>query len=203
MGTSRQQEMKGSKEVSKLMLQKLLLLPAKRNLNTQPECMTMATPTPVRRVPSIQTHSYAGGPRNEISISEPEPLQVLQMINSLQLRARWPLKRIKPAGRSGFLGSVCGTGKSQGMSLPARTDLPHFLHQFSLKRSFWPLKQQRETSALNRLLCYQNCNFPNNSFLGASGTPWPPLCISPSSKREILFLGISHLPHFHHPGTAP
>lgn len=88
MGTSRQQEMKGSKEVSKLMLQKLLLLPAKRNLNTQPECMTMATPTPVRRVPSMQTHSYAGGPRNEISISEPEPLQVLQMINSLQLRAR-------------------------------------------------------------------------------------------------------------------
>lgn len=147
------------------------------------ECTTVATPAPLRRVLSIRTPSYVGGPRNEMTISEPEALQVQQLINFLKLQAQRPLKSIKPAGRSGFLGSVCGTCMSQVMSLAATTGLPHFLHQLSLQRSFWPLKQQTGASALNRLLCCQNC-------IGiASATPSPvPLahhgqavCISPSS----------------------
>lgn len=138
--------------------------------------MNVATPAPVRRrVSSIQTHSYVGGPRNEITISEPEALQVLQLINFLQLQAQWPLKSIKPAGRSGFLGSVCGTCMSQVVT-PSQNRPPTLpLPGLSEKRSFWPLKQQIGASALKRLLCCQNCIviFPSNSFLSASGTQWP------------------------------
>lgn len=192
-----------SKEVSKLMLQKVLLLPAKRNLNTQPEGMTMATPTPVSRVPSIQTLSYVGGPSNEITISEPEPLQVLQMINSLQLRARWTLKSRKPAGRSGFLGSVCGTARARWChSQPEQAShTPFTSSPWKCPFGHWNSKEGLQLST-------DCCAI--RTVISPATPSWVPLahhgqpsCISPSSEKEILFLGISHLPHSHHPGTAP
>lgn len=168
----------------------------------KPEWSAWPRLLPLLWAPGIQTHSYVGGPRNEITILEPEALQVLQLINSLKLQALWPLKSIKATGRSGFLGSVCGTCMSQVMSLPARTGLPHFLHQFPLKRPFWPLKQQAGVSAPNTAVLSQlYCNLPSNSLLRASGTPWPASLYF--SLLIWLFLGISQLLHSHHAGTAP
>lgn len=86
METSKQQEMKGSTKVSNLMLRNVLLLAAENPEHAATECMTMAAP--VSRVPSTQTHSSVGGPRNEPTILEPEALQVPQLFNLLQLQAQ-------------------------------------------------------------------------------------------------------------------
>ena len=49
---------------------------------------------------ALKLTGHVGGPRNEITITEPEALQVLQLINFLQLKAHWPLNSTKPARTS-------------------------------------------------------------------------------------------------------
>lgn len=86
---SKYQEMKGSIQVFNLMLQKVLLFAVKRDLNLQPWSMHECGYSCVfRESQALKLTGPMGSPRHEITITEPEALQVLQLINFLQLQAR-------------------------------------------------------------------------------------------------------------------
>lgn len=144
---------------------------SERTLNTQPQS---AWPWPV---PSIQIHSCVGGPRDEITVSEPEILQVLQLINSLQLlddpwRAENQQEGAAPL-------AVCAVHAWDRWchSQPEQPSLSSFTS------SPWKGPFGLWASALNRLLCCQTCIIispatPSSVSLAHQGQP---VCISPSS----------------------
>lgn len=110
---------------------------------------------------------HVGGPRNEITVTEPEALQVLQLINFLQLQAHWPLNSIKPARTRllrpcSFFRSVQHLGEPGDVtSFPDRTAQevtagpPRFLPRSSLQVSFGLWNSKWLCYAV-RNLC-QNC----------------------------------------------
>lgn len=155
---------------------------------------------------------HLGGPQNEVTITEPEASQVLQLVSLTQLQAHWPLSCIKPARRSVLKPCSCFQSgwylcePGEVLSLPDRmaqevtAGVPGFLPASSLQVSFglWKSKsgsQLRKAVRLSEL--YQNSS--SKSFLTVSSRP----ASLRFSLLTGLFPGSSHPPHLHRPGTAP
>lgn len=188
--------MEGSTQVFNLMLQKVVLFAVKRDLNLQPWRVHERDYSCFCEEESPKHWNSAGrvgGPSNGITITEPEALQVLQLINFLKLQAHWPLNSIKPARTSvlrpcSFFHSVqCLREPGDLTSFPGRTArevtarLPRFFPLSSPQVSFglWNSKWLCYTV---RNLC-QNCiKIPLailRSLPPAQGGR--PVCTSPSS----------------------
>lgn len=204
METSKQQEMKGSAKVSNLMLQKVLLLAAKRTLNIYPqnawpwlllllwaESQT-SKPTAVWEVPGMKSPSQS-----------PRPYRYYSWLIPYNCRLGDPWRaENQQEGVASLAVCVVHASARWCHSQPEQTSYTSFTSS-PCKGPFglWSSKQGLQLSAETAVLSDLYHNFPSNSFLGASGTAGP--ASLHFSLLMWVFLGISHQLHSHNPGTAP